>query len=192
MIKNNIIDIRSYLPSKSDRFFFDANIWLYIFCPIGDYRKSMIEPYSAFFKKILNCKSSLCISSLVLLEFTRGYLNIEIKIFAQKYKLKRQINFKKEFRGTSEHKKTLLDIEKAVKSILEIAEKIGDKFEHIDIDNLFQDLDKIDVNDSYHINLASIEQLKIITHDADFGCNKKNSILTANGKLLRNEISLIQ
>lgn len=185
MIKNNIVDIRSYLPGKIDRFFFDTNIWLYVFCPIGDYRKSMIEPYSAFLKKILNSKSLLCISSLVLLEFIRGYLNIEIKIFAQKNKLHRQINFKEEFRGTPEHKKVLLDIEKSVDSILKIAEKIGDKFEHIDVDNLFQALDKIDINDSYHINLALIEQLKIVTHDADFGVNNNVPILTANGKLLR-------
>ena len=48
----------------------------------------------------------------------------------------------------------------------------------------FENLDKIDVNDSYHINLASMEQLKIVTHDADFGSNKSISILTANGRLL--------
>ncbi len=185
MKKNNIIDIRSYLPGNTDRFFFDTNIWLYIFCPIGDYKKGMIEPYSAFFKKILNRKSLICISSLVLLEFMRGYLNIEIKIFAQKHKLNRQINFKEEFRGTPEHKKVLLNIAKAVESILKIAGKIGDKFEHIDVENLFQDLDKIDVSDSYHINLASMEQLKIVTNDADFGSNKNISILTANGRLLR-------
>lgn len=185
MKKNNIVDIRSYLPSKIDRFFFDTNIWLYIFCPIGDYEKRMIEPYSIFLKKILNSKSLLCISSLVLLEFIRGYLNIEIGIFTEKYDIKGHFNFKKHFRGTSEHKNALLDIEKTIKSILKIAEKIGDKFENIDVNNLFQDLDKIDVNDSYHINLASTEQLKIVTHDADFGSNKKISILTANGKLLQ-------
>ena len=185
MTKTNIIDIRSYYPEKIDRFFLDTNIWLYIFGPIADYKKRMIAPYSGFLDKIIKNRSMIYISSLVLIEFIRGYLNIEIGIFSTKNKLNRRINFKEEFRATPEHGKALLAIEKEIKNILKISKKIGDKFESINIDDLFKDLEKIDINDNYYLTLASIEQLKIITHDADFGVNKNVSILTANGKLLQ-------
>ena len=91
-----------------------------------------------------------------MLEFIRGYLNLEIKLFAKKNKLDK-VGFKNNFRGTKEHNRVLIEIKEAVKKILNVAEKIGDKFEAINIENLFNDLEKIDINDNYHLALAFIE-----------------------------------
>ena len=42
------IKISSYNLKEEDRFFFDTNIWLYLFCPIGQYRKECVEKYKEY------------------------------------------------------------------------------------------------------------------------------------------------
>ncbi|MBU4274091.1 MAG: hypothetical protein KJ893_05500 [Candidatus Omnitrophica bacterium] len=66
---NNIIDISTYNPNGNDKFFFDANIWMYLFCPIGGYKKDTVTKYDGFLKKAIQVEASIFISSLVLSEF---------------------------------------------------------------------------------------------------------------------------
>ncbi len=40
---NNEMDVETYIPQDGDKYFFDANIWLYFYCPIGDYNKNTIS-----------------------------------------------------------------------------------------------------------------------------------------------------
>ena len=37
------IPLMSYEPKDDDRIFFDTNVWLYLFCPIGNYKSEIIE-----------------------------------------------------------------------------------------------------------------------------------------------------
>lgn len=63
---SNIIAVDSYQPQVNDKFFFDTNIWMYLYCPIGNYKKRIIQKYDGFLKRALQSKSSIFISSLVL------------------------------------------------------------------------------------------------------------------------------
>ena len=47
------IPLMSYEPKYDDKIFFDTNVWLYLFCPIGNYKSKIIEQYSTVFYKIL-------------------------------------------------------------------------------------------------------------------------------------------
>ena len=47
------IPLMSYEPKDDDKIFFDTNVWLYLFCPIGNYKSEIIEQYSTEFYKIL-------------------------------------------------------------------------------------------------------------------------------------------
>jgi len=76
-----IFDIKRYSPSKDERFMFDTNIWMYIFCPIGDYKKHIVGQHSSFLKKLINAKAEVIINSLILSEFINSYLRLEFKIF---------------------------------------------------------------------------------------------------------------
>ena len=40
---NNVMDIETYVPHNGDRYFFDANIWLYFYCPIGNHKQEIIS-----------------------------------------------------------------------------------------------------------------------------------------------------
>jgi len=181
---SSIIDINTYDPIQSDKFFFDANIWIYLYCPIGSYRKDVIKKYSNFFKKVIEAKSSILISSLVLSEFFNAYARIEFNCLRDKEPSKYK-NFKRDFRDTKKYKALVKAIRITSIKILDIAIRFNDQFEHINLDELFKDIEKMDFNDNYYSILASIEKFKIVTNDYDFILKKGIPILTANPKLLK-------
>src|SRR3990172_1235292 len=67
-------------PKKSDSFFFDTNIWMYFYCPIGSYNQFIVSKYDKFFKKTLAVGSSIFVSSLILSEFFNAYCRLEFNI----------------------------------------------------------------------------------------------------------------
>lgn len=77
---NNIIDICTYMPLENDKFFFDTNIWMYLYCPIGNYNKQVIGEYDGFFKKAYQARSPIFISSLVLSEFFNAWIKLDFNI----------------------------------------------------------------------------------------------------------------
>lgn len=182
---NNISNISYYQPRKDDKFFFDTNIWIYLYYPLGNYNKNIISKYSNFLKQILKNQSRVFISSIVLSEFINTYVRLEFNILKKKYPNK-ILDFKKDFRGTKKYRNVISDIKITLKrQILKFTQRIDDKFNKMDIDELLLDLENSDFNDNYYICLCEIENLKIVTHDKDFKSKATNiPILTANSKLL--------
>lgn len=182
---SNIVNINNYCPNRNDRFFFDTNIWIYLFCPIANYKPSIVKKYSAFLKKLIQVKASIFISSLVLSEFFNTYARIEFNLLKRKNP-KNYKDFKKDFRGTERYKKLVREIERTVKiKILKVSRRLNDKFRDIDLDKIFKNIEEADFNDSYYIALLYGENIKIITNDYDFvKIDEPVSIITANPKLL--------
>lgn len=181
---NNIIDISTYQPNQNDKFFFDANIWMYLYCPLGNYRRKTIKEYDGFLKKAIQSKSSILISSLVLSEFFNSWVRLDFNILNKSNSLK----FKTDYRNTKLYENQVLNIKTVViKHIMQIAKRIDDKFANISIDELFKEIEKSDLNDNYHLAMANLENFKIVTDDSDFAFPRKNSItiLTANKKMLK-------
>lgn len=183
---SKIIAIDSYQPQDKDKFFFDTNIWMYLYCPIGNYNQEIIRKYDGFLKRVLLAKSSIFISSLVLSEFFNTYTRLEFNILKKKEPSKYQ-DFKRDFRRTELYKKLVLQIKATVKTqILKLAKRLNDKFSYINLDELFKDIERSDFNDNYYQLLAATENIKIVTNDYDFASTRKVPvpILTANYKLL--------
>ena len=182
---NKIIDIKSYQPQKDDIFFFDTNIWMYLYCPMGDYKKHIRQLYSNFFKKVVARKSSILIASFVLSEFFNAYTRLEFNVLKNKEPETYQ-DFKKDFRNSEHYKSTVLAIKNVVQhNILKVAQRIDDKFHHLNVDELFTDIELSDFNDKYIVFLANDEEMKVVTNDSDFHTmNLKTAILTANKQLL--------
>ena len=72
-----IIDIKKHNPSGSESYLLDTNIWLFLYCPIGNYKKDIISKYSSFYNKLLKAHSTLYTTSLILSEFINTYLRID-------------------------------------------------------------------------------------------------------------------
>lgn len=180
-----ITNITQFVPQKNECFLIDTNIWLYLFCPLGNYKTHRIKPYVDFFDKAVKNGSVFFISSVILSEFINRYLRLEYSILnAQQNNV--FPDFKKDFRPSQEYKSVASIIRSTLKQdILKIAKTIDDCFTSLSIDQIVDSIEDIDFNDEYISHLSVHSKLKIVTNDADLKLTKANPhLITANRRLL--------
>jgi predicted nucleic acid-binding protein len=163
----NIINIKSYSPKSSDVFFFDNNIWMHLFCPLGNYNQSRQKMYSAFLQSVQSSRATIFINSMVISEFANSYLRMD---FAQWKNTSKNYaaDYKKNYVGSPQYVTTVEEIKIQIKTIMKFCEKSSDNFNAININDVFTHLQSIDFNDSYYIELAKLDNWKIVTDDKDF------------------------
>jgi predicted nucleic acid-binding protein len=162
-----VIDIKSYSPKALDIFFFDNSVWMYLFCPLGDYNKHKQKHYSSFLQSIQSSKSTIFMSSLILSEFTNRYLRMDFERWKDETN-NPDAKYKRDFIGIERYTETVQEIKRNINQIMKFCEKSGDNFNAVNLDSIFVHLSKIDFNDSYYIELAKLDHWKIVTDDADF------------------------
>lgn len=161
-----IFDIAKYSPKSGEVFFFDNCIWMYLFCPMGNLNKANEIVYSRFLKSILTSNATIFINSLILSEFANRYLRLDFDLFKKEQLT--SISFKQDYVGTSRYKTTVDDINSSINNILKLCEKSSDNFHCIDIDKVLKHFKSIDFNDSYIIELSTLNKYKLVTDDKDF------------------------
>lgn len=162
-----VIDIKSYSPRALDIFFFDNSVWMYLFCPLGNYNKNKQKHYSSFLQSIQSSKSTIFMSSLILSEFANRYLRMDFE------RWKDEINnptamYKKDFIGIKRYTETVEEIKRNVNQIMKFCQKSGDNFNAVNLNSIFLHFTTLDFNDSYYIELAKLDNWKIVTDDQDF------------------------
>lgn len=163
----NIIDIRSYSPRSGDIFFFDNNIWMYLFCPLGNYNQNKQDIYSSFLDSIKTANSTIFINSMVLSEFSNCYLRMDFELWKEEFG-KHGAHFKKEFVGSKRYQETVQEIGIGLRNILKFCERTTDSFNAVEMSNILRHFNKIDFNDSYYLELSRLNEWKIVTDDQDF------------------------
>jgi predicted nucleic acid-binding protein len=181
---SEIHNIESYRPSSNDVLFFDNNIWMYLYCPIGNYQKEKQQKYSTFFKYVCSAKSCIWINSLVLSEFCNAWLKIEFDNWKKKPENIGKSNYKKDFVQSVAYKEVVQEIKLTIPNLLKNTEKCSDNFNFIDFNLVLASFENCDFNDSYYLTLAHTNKWKIVTDDADFFNNSTLNveIITANYK----------
>ena len=181
---NNVMDVETYVPQDGDRYFFDANIWLYFYCPIGNYNKNTISKYDGFLKKALSNDTIIYVSSLIASEIINAWLRLDFNILLRKKAVKN--DYKQHYRGSTYYHSAIKDIQTVFHTqLLKISTPLDDRATEISLSDVLSGLDKIDFNDCYYHHLAKLDNLLIVTNDADFAeLDTGVSILTANQKLL--------
>lgn len=181
---NNVMDVETYVPQDGDRYFFDANIWLYFYCPLGNYRKNTIRKYDGFLKKAINSNTNIYVSSLIVSEIINRWLRLDFIRAKRRDSCIR--DFKEHYRGSTHYLSTAKDIQAVFNhQLLKISTPLDDRATEISISDVISGLDKADFNDCYYHHLARLDNLVIVTNDADFAeLDTGISILTANQKLL--------
>ena len=164
---DNVHDIKKYSPKSSDTFFFDNNIWMYLFCPLGNYNISKQKSFSAFLQSITTSRGTIFINSLILSEFSNSYLKMDSKRWKEETK-NYDANYKKDYIGTTRYQDTVSEIKRNINEILKFCDKSSDNFNAVNLNNIFGHFSHIDFNDSYYLELANIDNLKIVTDDGDF------------------------
>lgn len=156
-----------YNPTFNDSFFFDNNIWMYLFCPLSNYNKSKQRAYSSFYQKIISRDATIFINSLVLSEFSNAYLRLDFELWKKETK-NYGANFKMDYVGNKRYLETVNEIVANIQNILKFSEKSPDDFNAVNLDNITKSLENIDFNDSYYIELARMKNWFIVTDDSDF------------------------
>ncbi|MCV9387427.1 PIN domain-containing protein [Reichenbachiella ulvae] len=162
-----VTDIRHYQPSSSDRLLFDNNIWMFLFCPLGNYQQWKQDLYSDFFARCLSNSATILTSSLIFSEFSNAYLRLDFNLWKESTSVPSP-NYKRDYQATQDYVDTANEIKNHINSINQVSSKINDQFDQLNSNKIFQRLDQIDFNDSYYIELAESNNLKIVTDDRDF------------------------
>ena len=179
-----IIDIKEYNPSESEHYLLDTNIWLFLYCPIGDYKEHIIGKYSSFYHKLLKANSTLYTTSLILSEFINTYLRMDCRL----NNISRN-KYKSDYRDSPIFLETFKIIEKTVKEkILNHVKCLDDEMSNMSFDQIFFDSYHSDFNDAYVSNLVKNKGISILTDDCDFSKLAKNhKIFTGNRRSLHHQ-----
>lgn len=174
---SKVLKLSSYTFTKGDKFFLDTNIWLYLFCPVGEYKKEIVDKYNEFFFKMLKNKCEIYTSAIILSEFFNTYSRIEFKIKRQENKLKYN-DYKRDFRNSYEFEELSKDICDLINNkILKYSYKINDRFDTLTMENILVPNNNYDFNDIYLSELCLKEKIKILTNDKDYLLFKENNLL---------------
>lgn len=179
---SNAHDINRYRFSPADKLFFDANIWMYIFGPQGNPHDRRTTMYSGALANAIRAKSQIFIDVLVVSEFINRYARIEYDIqFPDK---SNRPDFKP-FRDSTDFIPIAQSIAYTVRQILKYSARIESGFSGVDIQELMTEFEAggSDYNDQILVSICKTQNLKLVTHDADFK-RQTVDILTANQRLI--------
>lgn len=181
-----IIDVSRYSPIPSDKFIFDANIWISIYCPIADHNKVSAAKYSDFYKKLLVGKNPIFISSHIISEFINRYLRIDFDLIRLEDASIKE--YKRDYRAATYYTATMAQISADVQNkILKTTKKLHGSLTLDQISQIMNQLPAPDFNDAVLIEKVrdKDKDIKIVTDDGDFGRYKNDfDILTSNRRLL--------
>lgn len=176
-----VYPIDTYHFKSHDGVLFDANIWMYIYGPPSHISSQYRYAYTSALRRIRGAGCQIVLDALVLSEFINAYA----RFFYNKLPSELKPGDFKLFRNSSSFKPVAEQIARRARKILEKSEPAKVRFESAEIVSILSEYagGEADFNDQVLAELCRVNNLKLVTHDADFsGTNL--TILTANPKLL--------
>lgn len=178
---NNHTDIRNYSPKSMDNFFFDNNIWVFLFCPIGNHDKSKQKLYSSFLQSVRQVNATIWINSLVISEFANVSIKLDYNLWkknkAKQVSLETDLDYKQVYRKSQRYHDTVASICASINQILVLCEKCTDNFNALNLQSILSHFMDIDFNDSYYIELCRHSSFKFVTDDKDFMNTSNDNIV---------------
>lgn len=170
MENNIILKINEYKISSTDCFFLDNNVWMFLFCPLGNYQKKKQYAYSRFFNDIIAHRASICINSLILSEFANTYLRLDYQLWKKEPENCRG-DYKRDYLHSEQYSTTALLVQAAMRKILKVSTQMPDDFNSVNMDLIFDHFKTIDFNDSYFIEYCRLhgKNMLFVSDDKDFG-----------------------
>lgn len=164
-----VIKIDRYVVGPSDCFFFDTNVWLYIFAPIGNNSKKLQQKYTALYREILSRGARLQVTSLVIAEYINVVLRMSFKQWKREDINRINADFKRDYRPTQHYSDALADARDQVSLILSSSTRFPDNFHNIDVNSVVNRMSQCcDYNDSCLIQFCEQSGAKLVSHDQDF------------------------
>jgi predicted nucleic acid-binding protein len=163
------IKLKQYEIGYKDQFFFDTNIWLLLYGTVADFQADDQSQYAKFLEKLLTRDLPIYITSMVVSEFANVLLRRDYNQWISTNNLV-GMHFKKDFVGTKEYENSVETITISINKIFKLPNIsiVGDNFNAIDKSSVLEDFKIVDFNDSYFVQLAILNNYKIVTNDKDF------------------------
>lgn len=164
-----VTNIAKYKIGFTDQFFFDTNIWILLFGTVADYEKKDQQAYSSFLAELIDRDKGIYITSMVISEFANVLLRKSFNHWATKPENIGK-KFKNDYVGSADYKSTVSTVSVLLKKILNLPNviKVGDNLNAINLQSIESNFLIADFNDSYFVELAKINNYKIVTNDKDF------------------------
>lgn len=171
-----VTKIEEHVVISANAYFFDTNVWIFIYATIAGADKRKQSVYSGLLKDIQSRNATLFVSSLVLSEYINAVLRMG---FNHWKRVTGNVNadFKRDYRSTDDYQTTLEDAVLQVKEILKVCVKRPDDFHIIDIDSVLASMNQdADYNDAYYIKDCEKLKMKFVSDDSDI--QKVDSTIT--------------
>ena len=175
-----VTKIKDYKVTSGDVFFFDNNVWMFLFAPIAGVGGAKQKAYSGLLANILTAGATVFMSSLIISEYMNRSLRLRHKQWEERT---RRVNtdYKKDYRPTDDFKEAVEIIKTEVRDIMKICMKTPDNFNAISLNDVFRNIEKCDFNDAYYLEMCKIGKYKLVTDDSDlFEVPNNIEIITYN------------
>lgn len=164
-----MINGRDFSFRANQSFLFDTNIWMFLFCPIGNYKEKRQIEISKFFERVLATpQSQIVITSPIISEFANAFLRLDFTLWKNSEK-QYSADFKRNFFQTQQCKDTRATIAHILRTkILPISERYPDSFNAIDMEAVLSLYKTLDYNDALFYNFCKIKKIHFVSDDTDF------------------------
>lgn len=181
---NQVIKLKDFSAKTGQSYFFDNNIWMFLFCPIASSAAHKQRAYSSLLSKLILLKSPIFVNSLVLSEFSNRYLKLDFNMVNKNPETAGKFpDYKRDYVGSEQFKNTIKEVKINIEKILRISEKASDEFSSINTVDLLSIFREIGFNDAYYVTVANKKSWIVVSDDSDLTSSKipdKNlTILTA-------------
>jgi hypothetical protein len=175
-------NLRELIPRANSKFFFDTNIWLYLYFPqFSQIPQPIIARYSNFYSAVRSIGSLIVTDMIQMSELINLVLHLEYRVFL---KSNNYISFK-EFWAKPEYKNALQNAKIISESIMKATTFRGGIFSNEDLKRIVSKCDLADFNDIYFSEFCAKENAVLITHDFDFNALETGvELFTYNNRYL--------
>ena len=159
--------ISNYTVGPSEEFFFDTNIWMFLFAPLAGSKQKKQNIYSSLFGEILSRGATIWINSQVVAEYVNRCLRMEFEEWKKKTS-NFGADYKRDYRPTDDYKNALHDTKLQVAAILQKSHKCPDDFHIVNVDALISTMgNTYDYGDAIIVDLCKRKNFKLVTDDGD-------------------------
>ena len=162
-----LIPLRDFEIKSQMSFLFDTNIWMFLFCPLGNYQQRQQESASNFLALTRRTGCEIVVTSLSLSEFTNAYLRLDFDLWKKELH-NPQASYKRDYLLTDRYESTQMLVEDSVNQILGLCVRYSDNFNSIEIPDVLTNFRKVDFNDAYYSSICEEKNWILFTGDRDF------------------------
>lgn len=144
-----------------------------------------MKDYDDFYAKAISSKANILVSAIQISEFINRCIRFQFELW--KKEQEHAVDFKKDYRNTDDYRNSMNSILDIVKQdISPVSTYIDDRFNEMNLDNLYKYGFSYDFNDALVAEIARLNDAILVTDDRDFAnYSSKIHIVTGNKMLLR-------